>query len=171
MGIRGASARNHQVYQFDAHALQSAPANGAPLTLLDGTNVDTFVRALDDTTEEFVQGRFRLPDDLDATGTVTFSVAVMPKTAATAKVQHRLGHVALIDLAGFDVAYSNEDSGDKAVDDGQDNISIHAWTETVANLDWEAGDLVLFRYSRIAPSADHLSGDMYLLHLTIQIPG
>ena len=169
MGIRGKSFVSSLV-QFDAHSLNGAPTNGAPLALLDGTNVDTFVRAFDDTTEEFVHGKFRLPADLNTDGSVTFSAAVMPKTAATANVQHRFGHVALIDLANFDVAYGNEDSGDKAVDDGQDNISIHTWTETVSNLGWTAGRLVLFRYSRIAPSANNLSGDMYLFHLTIKIP-
>ena len=157
--------------QFDINSLYSAPTNGAPLALLDGTTVDTFVRSFDDTTEEFAHGKLRLPDDLDTAGTVTFRVAVMAKTAAASKnVEHRISHVALADSEDFDVAYSNEDSGDKAIDATQDDISIHSWTETVANLGWTAGDLVLFRYSRIAPSADNLSGDMYLLHLTIKIP-
>ena len=170
MGIRGASAGNHQVYQFDAHALQSAPTNGAPLALLTGPVPATYARAFDDTTEEYVHGKFRVPDDLDTTGTVTFSAAVMAKTAAASKnVQHRFGHDARGDSEEFD-ALINKDSGDKAVDVAQDDISIHEWTETVANLGWAAGDLVLFRYSRIAPSSDNLSGDMYLLHLTIKIP-
>ncbi len=170
MGIRGKSFVSSLV-QFDAHALNGAPTNGAPLALLDGTNVDTFVRAFDDTTEEFVQGKFRLPADLNADGTVTFSAAVMAKTAAASKnVEHRIGHVSLADSDDFDVAYTDEDSGDKAIDATQDNISIHTWTETVANLGWAAGDLMLFRYSRITPSANNLSGDMYLLHLTIKIP-
>ena len=172
MGIRGSSGGGGpRVFQFDAHALQSAPANGAPLTLLDGASVDTFVRAFDDTSEEFVQGKIRLPDDLDTSGTVTFSVAVMAKTAAASKnVEHRFGHVALAESQDFDVAYSNEDSGDKAIDATQDDISIHTWTETVANLGWTAGNLVLFRYSRIAPSGANLSGDMYLFCLTIKVP-
>ena len=159
--------------QFDAHSLQSAPTNGAPMALLDGTNVDTFVRAFDDATEEYAAGKFRVPDNILASGTVTFSAAVMPKTAAAGKnVGHRFGHVALAADEDFDVAYTNEDSGDKALEAGgtQDDISIHTWTETVANLGWAAGDLILFRYSRIAASADDLSGDMYLFHLTIKIP-
>ena len=157
--------------QFDANSLYGAAANGAPLALLDGTTVDTFVRALDDTTEEYVHGKLRLPDDLDTSGTVTFRVAVMAKTWAFPKnVQHRLGHVPLADSDDFDVAYSNEDSGDRSIDATQDDILIHTWTETVANLGWTAGDLVLFRYSRIAPTILNLAGDLYLLHLTIKIP-
>ena len=159
-------------FHLDAHSLQSAPVNGAPLALLDGTTVDTFVRAFDDTTEEYAIGKFRVPINMVA-GTVTFSAAVMPKTAVASKnVQHRFGHVALGADEVFDVAFTNEDSGDKGLEAAglQDAISIHIWTETVANLAWTAGDLVLFRYSRIAPGATPLSGDMYLLHLLVQVP-
>ena len=157
--------------QFDANTLYCPASNAAAMRLLQGATVQTFVRAFDDTTEEYVHGKFRLPDDLDTAGTATFRVAVMAKTAAASKnVEHRLSHVALADSEDFDVAYTNEDSGDKAIDATQDDISIHEWTETVSNLGWTAGDLVLFRYSRIAPSSDNLSGDMYLLHLIIKIP-
>ena len=138
---------------------------------MDGASVETFVRAFDDTTEEFVQGTFRVPADLDTSGTVTFSAAVMAKTAAASKnVRHRLGYVARRDSEDFDVAYTIKESADTGIDATQDDISIHTWTETVSSLGWAAGDLVLFRYSRIAPSANNLSGDMYLLHLTIKIP-
>jgi hypothetical protein len=157
--------------QFDANALHGAPTNGAPLALLDGANVDTFVRSFDDSTEEFAHGKFCLPDDLGASGTVTFSVAVMAKTAAAAKnVEHRFGHAASSDGEDFDVSYTNEDSGNRVINATQNNISIHTWTETVSNLGWAAGDLILFRYSRITPSAANLPGDMYLFHLTIKIP-
>ena len=169
MGIR--KRKFQPVFQFPANTLSTPPANGAPITPLDGTNVDIFVRAFDDTTEEFACGKLRLPDDLNAAGTVAFEVAVMAKTAAASKfVQHRFGHVALANSEDFDVAYTNKDSGDKAIDATQDDISIHTWTETVANLGWAAGDLVLFRYSRITPSGANLSGDMYLFGLTIKLP-
>ncbi len=157
--------------QFDVHALYCPSDNGAAMRLLQGAATQTFVRSFDDTTEEYAHGKFRLPDELDVSGTVEFSVAVMAQTAAASKnVRHRFGHVARADGEDFDVAYTNEDSDDKAIDFTQDETSIHSWTETVANLGWTAGDLVLFRYSRIAPAADNLPGDMYLLHLTIKIP-
>ena len=157
--------------QFDANTLYCPSTGGAALRLLEGASAETFVRAFDDTTEEYVQGKFRLPDSLDTAGTVTFCVAVTAATAAASKnVQHRFGHIALADSEDFDAVYTNEDSGERPIDATQDDISIHTWTETVANLGWAAGDLVLFRYSRIAPSANNLGGDMYLLHLTIRIP-
>ena len=158
-------------FQFDANTLYCPSDNGAAMRLLQGGSVETFVRSFDDTTEEYVQGKIRLPDDLDTSGTVTFSVAAMAQTAAASKnVRHRLGHVAREDGEDFDVAYTNEDSGDMPIDATQDEISVHSWTETVSNLGWAAGDLVLFRYSRIAPSADNLGTDMFLFHLTIKVP-
>ncbi len=156
--------------QYDASSLQSASVNGAPLVLLSGSNSSAYVRAFDDTTEEFVKGKFRLPTTLNGSGTVIFEASVMSSTAATNNVEHRIGHVALEDSEDFDVAYTDVDSGDKAIDDSQGSISIHTWSETVATLGWAAGDLVLFQYSRITPDSDNLSGDMYLLHLTIKLP-
>ena len=174
MGIRGSSAGGGpRVFQFDAHALYAPPTNGAPLVLLDGTTVDTFVRAFDDAAEEFVHGKFRVPDDINTSGTVTFAVACMAKTAGSSAKQilHTFGHVALADGEDFDVAYTDEDSGVCNPDATQDHISIHTWTETVANLGWAAGDLVLFRYSRgIVGEADKVVGDLYLFHLTVKIP-
>lgn len=155
--------------QFSAEAIQATLEDGASLSVLDGTNVDLTVRVFDDTTEEFVRGGLKLPDNLSSSDDVTFTAIVMAKTAAASKnVQHRFGHVALKDSESLDSAYTDVDSGDKVIDATQGDISIHTWTESVSNLGWEAEDFILFRYSRIAPSADNLSGDMYLVYLTIE---
>lgn len=141
------------------------------MRLLEGSSVQTYVRSFDDAAEEYAHGKCRLPDDLDTSGTVNFSVAVIAETALASKnVQHRFGYVAREDGEDFDTVYSNVDSGDKSIDATQDGISIHQWTQNVSNLGWAAGDLLLFRYSRIAPTTGNLPGDMYLLHLTIEIP-
>ena len=159
--------------QFDSHALQSASVSGAPLALLTGVNIDTFVRAFDDTDEEFVWGKFDIPSNIDSSKTVSFVAAVVPLTAEDGVfVQHRFGYVSLADGEDFDIAYTDVDSGDKEIDYtvAKDDISIHTWTSGVAGLDWVADDLVLFRYSRIAPTGTDLTGDMDLLNFTIKIP-
>ena len=159
--------------QFDAQALQPAPTNSAPQMPLDGTNVKTIVRAFDDTIEEFAHGTFRVPDNIVASGTVTFSVAVMAATVpgAPKQIVHTFGWVALEDHEDFDVAYTDEDSGPGTITADEDYIEIHEWTETVATLGWNGGDLILFRYSKVdVPGGDHLVGDTYLFHLTVKIP-
>jgi hypothetical protein len=155
---------------FDAGSLQALETAFAPLEKLSGTNQRVFVRAFDDTTEEFVNGKFQVPGDVTS-GTVTLRAFIMPKTGAASKnVQLRFKHLARENNEAYDTAGTNKDSGDKAITATTGNITVITWTETVANLGWVANDLVLFSLSRIAPSADNLSGDMYLQGFTIEIP-
>ena len=157
--------------QFDANALYCPSSNGAAMRLLEGATVKTFVRSFDSATEEFAHGKLRLPVDFDTGGTVSFIAAVLAETAASGKnVSHRFGHRAICDSESFDGSYANANSGDKAIDATQNDVSLHAWSVAAANLGWMPGDLVLFRYSRIAASANNLPGDMHLLLLTIKIP-
>ncbi len=121
----------------------------------------------------FNSGKFRVPDNIVASGTVTFSVAVMAATVpgAPKQIVHTFGWVALEDHEDFDVAYTDEDSGPGTITADEDYIEIHEWTETVATLGWNGGDLILFRYSKVdVPGGDHLVGDTYLFHLTVKIP-
>lgn len=158
---------------LDAAALQALETNFAPLEKLAGSNVNVYVRAFDDTTEEYANGKFQVPGDIDTAGTVTIRAYVMAKTAAASKnVALTFGHLALNDSEDFDPAspYTDEDSGDTAIDATQDDVTEISWTETVSNLGWAVNDMVYCRLSRPAASADNLSGDMYLHKLTIEIP-
>jgi len=157
--------------QFDAAALQAMEADAAPLALVSGSTVKAVARAFDATTEEFANFRFAVPQDVDTGGTVTFRVACLPATAAASiNVAHTLGFCAVADGEDFDGSYTDEDSGDKPVEATQDEISIHSWTETVANLGWAAGDVVFGRYSRPQAASNNLSGDLYVLYVVIEIP-
>jgi hypothetical protein len=159
------------VEYFDAAALQPVKeAAPAPLLLLDGTNLDTLVRAYDDTIEEYVGNSFPVPANIDTGESVTFRTWVMAATAASANVAQRFAHYAMGDGETFDGTYTNENSGDKAIDSNQDDFSMITWTETVTNLGWAANDLVFFLHSRYAAGASNLSGDMYLKGIAIEIP-
>jgi len=136
-----------------------------------GANFDDFARAFDDTTEEFIQGQFRVPDNLDATGAVKYRVSAVAKTAAADKtVCHRIVSRARADGEDNDAAFAGSSvSGPLVIDADQDHISLHEWTQAVSATLWTAGDVVTFRYSRY-PTLDSLVGDMLLLHLAIEIP-
>ena len=160
-------------FHFPAEAFSMLETNSAAIEKVVGSNVSVFVQAFDDTTEEYVNGKIQVPTDVDTSETVTFRAYVMAKTAAASKnIELRFGHLALNNSEDFDPAspYTNEDSGDEAIDATQDDVTEVTWTETVSNLGWAANDMVLFRLSRIAPSADNLSGDMYLFNFTVEIP-
>lgn len=157
--------------QFVVASMHAVEANVAPLEKINGTNVDKYVCAFDDTTEEYRNYMFQVPTDVDTSGTVTLRAYVYAKTAAASKnVELRFGHVARNDSEAFDTAYTNEDSGDKAIDATQGDLTEITWTETVSNLGWAASDQVYFRISRIDASANDLSGDMYWETFAIEIP-
>lgn len=170
-GGGGGGSKPPRTIFFDAADLKANETNFAPLEQLTGTNVITFVRAFDDTTEEYANGKLEVPSDIDASGTVTFRAYVMAETAASSRnIALTFGHVARNNAEDFDVAYTDEDSGDIAIDATQDNLTEATWTETVSNLGWAASDIVYFRVSRPQASADNLVGDMFLHGFSITIP-
>ncbi len=156
---------------FDPKALDLVETNTPAPEVLAGGTVKTPVLAFDDGTEEYANLKFQVPQDLDSSATVSFRAHVMAKTGAADKnVALTFGHRAVADGEDFDGAYTDEDSGDQAIDPTQDDKTVIEWTETVSNLGWAGGDLVFGRFSRPAAGADNLVGDMYLFLFVIEIP-
>lgn len=158
---------------FHPNDFEFNEGNPASIEFLNGTTVDTKVIAFDDTTEEYVNGKFEVPGDISTTGsdTVTFRAYVMAKTAAASKnIGLTFGHLAVNNSEDFDGSYTDEPSGDKAVDATQDDVTEVTWTETITNLGWAANDLVFFRLNRDTDATDDLTGDLFLFHLSINIP-
>ena len=158
-------------YNFALPSLFASEANFAPIEKLNGTNIDTLVCAFDDTTEEYRNGSFTVPGDIDTSGTVTFRAYVRNKTAATSNnVALTFGHLALNDAETADAAYTDEDSGDQAITDANTTVDEITWTETVTNLGWAANNMINFRISRDPADTSNLAGDMYWYTFTIEIP-
>ncbi len=169
--LPGGGGMGPVIERFRAGELEALESNFAPLEVVDeGTAVMT-VAAFDDTTQEFRNGTFQVPADIDSSGTVTFRAYVYAKTAAASKnVELTFDHRAVADGEAVDGSYTSEVSADTAIDATQDDVTLVEWTETVSNLGWTAEDLVLFRVSRTEPSADDLGGDLYLVNFTVEIP-
>jgi len=158
--------------QYDPAALSPLETAGPTIEVI-GTTAKRLAWALDDTTQEYLNGSFKVPTDIDTGGTVTFRVMTMAKTGAASKnVALALDHQAVDHNEDLDPAfpYTTEASGDKAMIATQDDLTEITWTETVGNLAWTAHDLVAVRISRTVASANNLVGDLYLLLLTIEIP-
>lgn len=148
-------------------------SNPAPLDRDIGTNGGMFRHLFDDTTEEFIllEPAFELPDNLDAAGTVYFSLFGYAKVADGNEVQFRLSHSSRDKGESWDNAYATKDSGDYATDAQQDELDQIEWNETVANLGWAAQDLIRLMVSRIAiVDGTKVSGDYCFLNLKIRIP-
>jgi hypothetical protein len=112
-----------------------------------------------------------VPAGIDAAGDVTFEVTGYAVTAASNKlVQWRLSHSAVAGGASWDAAYTDEDSGDQAIEDTQDVLDVLTWTVSVADLGWSAGDNLRIKLARIAASVDELAGAYGLINFRILIP-
>lgn len=156
---------------FPLASLSALEANFAPIENVDLGTAEGLVCAFDDTTQEYRNGSFQVPTDIDTAGTVTFRAFGYSKTAAASKnIQLSFEYRALDDSEAIDGAYSAEDSGDKAVDGTQGDLDEITWTETVANLGWAANDFVLFRVSRKDATANDLVGDYYFWLFVIEVP-
>ena len=168
-GAVGGDAPGGVLY-YKASDFDLVETNAAALVQNDGTNVKHLVRAFDDTTEEFVNFLFGVPADIDTAGSVTFRVWMYSATAAASRnVGLTFSHVALSDSDDFDVAYTDVDSGDLAIDSTQDNITISSWSETVATLGWAVNDVVQARLSRTTATTN-LVGDLYVMGFRVEIP-
>ncbi len=114
---------------------------------------------------------FKVPRDIDTSGTVTFRIQHLAETAAASKnTEYTLGHRPIDNGEAIDGAYTTEVSGDLAMDATQDDLNEHTWTETVTNLGWAANDQVFAQLSRTAASADELSGDDMVTMFTVEVP-
>jgi len=157
---------------FPATSLAPLNANAPTYEVVTTTSIVQTVSAYDDTTQEYLNGKFKVPTNVDTSGTATFKVFGHSKTAAASKnVAFDFDHAAVANDEDLDSAsYTTEASGDKATINNQNDEEIHSWTETLSNLGWVAGEIVYFRISRKAAGANNLTGDWYLHQFDIAIP-
>ena len=170
--IGGGGSTPEAIFGGDAaaHSVNTTTAI-APVEYVDLGTIEVLVRAFDDTTEEYMQGSFRCPADIDTSGTVTFEMHGWSKTAAASKnIAMTFGHRAVADSEAVDGSFTDEDIDDQAVDATQGDLDIITWTETVSNLTWAAGDNIHYRFSRYAATTNNLSGDYYVWRFIIRVP-
>lgn len=160
-------------YWFGAESLQPLETLFAPLEKLTGTFQTVFIRAYDDTVEEFANSKLQVPSDLDVQvgAEIKFKCYVMSKVvAASRNIGLTFGHKAVSAGENFDQAFTDVDSTAVAINSTQDFLTLVTWTETVANLGWTADELVEFRLSRDNSVATNLVGDLYIFSLVVEIP-
>jgi hypothetical protein len=157
---------------FEPQGLAPLETNVPAFDTVTLTNVKATVALFDASTQERLNGKFSVPDDIDASGTVTFRMQGYSVTAAASKnVAFDFEHAAVANDEDLDSAsYTTESSGDKATINNQNDLEHHEWTETVTNLGWADADTVFFKLSRKAASANNLTGDWAMLLFTIEIP-
>lgn len=144
--------------------LEPLETNAPVPDVITTTNLKGTYWKFDSTTQEYLNGCFEVPPNIDTSGTVYFRAKGISATAAASKnVAFDFDHAAVAHDEDLDSAsYTTEASGDIATINNQNDAEFYEWSETVANLGWTAEDLVFFRISRKAASSNNLSGDWYL---------
>lgn len=156
--------------QYPAGSFYYPTDNPASLDRDTGSNKEKYRHLFDDTTEEFVAGQFHITPTIQDTDTVHLLAIGYARTAATGKnIQLKFYYSATSAGESWDQSYSSKLSGDKAVNGTQDNQDWIEWTDTVGNFGWQTNDNVDFKLSRVAPSANNLSGDWCLTNFIIYI--
>lgn len=151
--------------------LEPLETNTPAFDVITTTNLKGSVWKFDSTTQEYLNGKFEVPPNIDTSGTVYFRAKGLAATAASANVAFEFDHAAIASGEDADsFSYTTEASGDKASTNTQNAVDTHEWSETVTNLGWAAEDEVMFRVSRKAASSGNLSGDWYLYDFIIEIP-
>jgi hypothetical protein len=153
--------------------LTDVETNPAPNTTVIGAVSKYAAANFDDTTRTYRNGQFVVNPDISATGSdvVTFRAYVRAATAATANVCLDFDWIAVNNDEDTDPAgYTTESSGAVASSTTQDHSTEVVWTETITNLGWQPGDLIIFRFSRDPACASDLTGNLYGLAYSIELP-
>jgi len=171
-GFTGATGSSFPyIIEIPSGAWEIPSSNGAPKDIDTGTYGNIVRHLFDQTTEEFVENVFTVPENIDTSGTVIFYVKGYAVIASASKyVQFKLYHSSIANTESWDSSYSSKASGDKQPSSTQDQEDHFSWTETVANLGWAAGDQVRIKLSRIAPSGTNLAADYGITDFVISIP-
>jgi len=143
-----------------------------PIAKDTGTNIDMLVVDFDDSTDEGRSVTFRVPSDINTSGTVTFRAywysAAATSGACVWDFRHNSGTAGDIDP---DVALTTEAASADTTAGTAGMVNFTTWTETVSNLAWAANDLVVGVFYRDANAAgDTLVGDARAVQFDIDIP-
>jgi hypothetical protein len=160
----GGSAASHSVNTTTAFA---------PVNYRDFTNVEILTRAFDTTTTEYMQGQFRVPDELGAgASSVTFEIVGSASTAAASKnVKFTFDFVEVADGGLMTGAYGGAIAwDDQAISATQDDQDIISNTETITNLAWTAGNMIYYRLYRSTATTNNLATDYDVISFNIIVP-
>ena len=100
------------------------------------TNIIATIAQFDDTTQEYLNGKFTVSDDVNTSGTATFRMSGYSGTAAASKnVAFDFDHAAVAEDEDIDSAsYTTELLDDSATINNQNDLEQHEWTETMSAL-------------------------------------
>ncbi len=167
----GVQLTSKRYIDFPARGFRFAGSYVPEYVLVEGTYGTQEVLAFDDTTEEFADAEFIVPDDILSSGTVVFEIWGRAKTPASNKyVRYKLSYSARTSGQTRDYPFSESISNDLLRSSTSGVRDKHQWGTSVSTLAWSPGKLVRIRLSRVAPVGANLPGDDYIEMFRIIIP-
>jgi len=155
---------------FSATALDSIGTNGASLLNLGDATTARLCRGFDDTTETYSYGTFQVPYNINASGTVSFTVVGGMRSATSGSVGWTLGEREAATAESWTGAYTEYDSVATVVPGATTTQFAIGWATTASALGWASGDTVRFRVSRDPSASGDATGDALLDYFYIDIP-
>jgi hypothetical protein len=156
---------------IDAASFQTLQSTIAPLSNISTTTTKSSARFFDDTTREYVDFKFRVPQQVMSDQSVTFRADLSPATSAASKnTKLDLEYYCVANGESWQGAISTTTSGDFPLSATQDVVTQATWTATPTSLGWVAGDVCFARLSRDPAATNDLTGDLRLFGMSITIP-
>ena len=164
------SGAKNLVFQYQPTDFIVLEDNYASLNWIEGVNKKIAVRSFDDTIPEYVNFSFILPQNFDASGDVILRYAYFAETAASDVFVRFNFEYNNLSVTSWDVSFSSISSPDAPVNSIQNSVTRLNRTIENSFLNWNKGDLILARISRIDTDQEtNLTGDLQLLSFAVEV--
>lgn len=173
-GTAGGGSSSGKEYYWPASALLPLEAADSipPINKIAGTNIDLLTLDFNDSTDECRAVSFKIPATINTGGTATFGTTWRSAAATSGNLMMDFRHNSGIsEGTDPDQSLTTEAAAADAVQGTVGQLTFTTWTETMSNLGWAAGQMVVGVFCRDANHAsDTLAGDSQHVDFWIIIP-
>lgn len=157
--------------QFKCSSLDKLETNFAVNTATNTASSNYLTCSFDNTTRQYVNGFFKVPDNLDTGGTITIRTFGRSSTAASSKnVGWIFEHQPLANAESNGTSYLVSVSSGLSVSATQGFNDSLSWAMSVSSSTWSANDIVNFRFSRDVGTSNNLASPYYGNFIVFDLP-
>ncbi len=177
--VSGADTNAIKLFSWSAAStLPIRPLGGgsdaiAPISKDTGgaTNFEILVALFDQTADECRGVTFKVPEDVDTTGTAQFHVSWYAGTATTGNVIWDFRWHEVNEAESWDAAETVDVAAADATQGTTDQFTETTWTETLSNLGWTADETVTGYFCRDGDNgSDTMADDASAVNFAVEVP-
>lgn len=171
----GSDTNSPKLYSWDASSFDVLSISDTTATIGTDTGTNLPIRIFnfnDSYTTCLATGAFEVPSDMTSGGTANFEATWYSGSATSGNVIWSFYHNSgIAEGATWDASLTTETASADAVQGTVDQDTETAWSETLSNLGWVAGDSVNGFICREGENgSDTMTGNAALREFTIEIP-